>query len=258
LAAAFRAKRKAGFGSTFMSLSSAASRLADFYQRHGFFATLRRGGLALRRGLFRSRSVIFYCDLAGQTFPPAVLPGFLKVERKRSPVELSPADLDAMTSFWNPDQARRNIQERFGKGASLWLIRSHDNLAGYGWTLQGCTIEPHYFPLGEDDVQFLDFHVFPKHRGRAIDWFLMTQILHRLGVDGLARAYGEAAEWNQASLSSFKMTPFRRLGSASKVTILGRTVVSWTSGKTEELRSERPRRHCSPTATGRKECSPQP
>ncbi len=33
------------------------------------------------------------------------------------------------------------------KGALLWLIKSEDGLAGYGWTLQGRTIEPHYFPL---------------------------------------------------------------------------------------------------------------
>ena len=42
-----------------------------------------------------------------------------------------------MTSPWNPKQAHRNIRERFEQAASLWLIKSGDKLAGYGWTLQG-------------------------------------------------------------------------------------------------------------------------
>ena len=107
-------------------------------------------------------------------------------------------------------------------------------MAGYGWTLQGRTVEPHYFPLAEDDVQFLDFHVFPKFRGRALDWFLMTHILYQLAAEGRARAFGEAAEWNQASLSSFAMTPFRRLGWGKKFTLWGRTLVWWDWSKTAE------------------------
>lgn len=210
-----------------MGISTSISRLGAYFTRNGFAATARRAGLAVRRALFSGRSVLFYCDLAGQTAPPVDLPSFLKVERKRSCIELSPDDLQAMTSFWNPKLARSNMKERFDLGASVWLIKSHDKLAGYGWTLQGNTIEPHYFPLGPDDVQFLDFHVFPRYRGRAMDWVLFTQILHRLAVEGLARAFGEAEEWNQASLASFKMSPFRRLGRAKKLTIFGRTTVWW-------------------------------
>jgi hypothetical protein len=139
--------------------------------------------------------VLFYCDLSALSSPTTDLPSSLKVERHRNQTDLTQQDLQEITSFWNPQQARRNIKKRFELGASLWLIKFKDELAGYGWTLQGRTVEPHYFPLGENDAQFLDFHVFPKYRGRAMDWFLMTHILHRLAADGGARAFGEAAEW---------------------------------------------------------------
>jgi len=215
-----------------MGISTSFSRFAEYYRRHGLQATVRRAGLAVRRALFSSGSVLFYCDLRGQTSPPPTLPGFLKVERKSSAAELSPQDFEEMTNFWNPKLARHNMKERFDLGASLWLIKSGDRLAGYGWTLQGRTMEHHYFPLGPDDVQFLDFRVFPRYRGRAMDWFLITQILHRLAADGLGRAFGEAGEWNQASLSSFKMTPFRRLGMARKMTIFGNALVWWGDDKT--------------------------
>jgi hypothetical protein len=210
-----------------MSISSSISRFTDYLKRNGVGPTVRRVGLAARRALFSNRMVLFYCDLSMLGSPKEDMPSSLKVERHTSQTDLSPQDLQEITSFWNPDLARRNVKERFELGASLWLIKVDDDLAGYGWTLQGRTVEPHYFPLAPDDVQFLDFHVFPKYRGRAMDWFLMTHILHRLAAEGRARAFGEAAEWNQASLSSFAMTPFRRLGWARKFTVLRHTVVYW-------------------------------
>jgi len=221
-----------------MSISSSISRFADYYRRNGVRATARRFGLAARRKLFSNRTVLFYCDLSTQSSPTADLPSFLKVERHRSQSDLSPRELEEITSFWNPKLACRNIKERFELGASLWLIKFEDKLAGYGWTLQGRTVEPHYFPLGQDDVQFLDFHVFPRYRGRGMDWFLMTHILHRLAAEGGARAFGEAAEWNQASLSSFAMTPFRRLGWGRKFTVLGHTIVWWAQGQVVENKGE--------------------
>jgi hypothetical protein len=212
-----------------MSISSSISRLTVYCQRNGLRATVRRLGLAARRALFSSRVVLFYCDLSTLCSPTADLPRSVKVERHTNQTDLSPQDLQEITSFWNRKLAHRKIKERFELGASLWLIKFENNLAGYGWTLQGRTVEPHYFPLAADDVQFLDFHVFPKFRGRAMDWFLMTHILHRLGADGRARAFGEAAEWNKASLSSFAMTPFRRLGWAKKFTVFGHTIVYWSA-----------------------------
>jgi len=217
-----------------MSISSSISRFAVYLKRNGLVATAGRISLGVRRTLFANRMVIFYCDIPSQQCCSTDLPGFLKVERHQRVTDLNAQDLQEITSFWNPKLARRNLEERFRLGASLWLIRFQSQLAGYGWTLQGRTVEPHYFPLGERDVQFLDFHVFPKFRGRAIDWVLMTEILHRLAEDGMARAFGEAAEWNKASLSSFAMARFLRLGAAKKFVLFGRTFVWWDHQGVEE------------------------
>jgi hypothetical protein len=234
-----------------MNISNSISRFTLYFRRHGFRSTLHRIGLGVRRTLFSNRMVLFYCDLSTLGSPLTELPGPLKVERDQNQTGLSPEDLQEITSFWNPELARRNVRERFELGASLWLIRFENQLAGYGWTLQGRTVEPHYFPLGADDVQFLDFHVFPKYRGRALDWFLMTHILHQQATEGMARAFGEAGEWNKASLSSFAMTPFRRLGWARKWTILGRTIVWWAGGETEAQNDEVQKRKATPASAGR-------
>jgi ribosomal protein S18 acetylase RimI-like enzyme len=231
-----------------MGIFTYVSRLRDYYSRNGFWATVERSKLAAKRALFSNRSVLFYCDLATQTAPAADLPSFLKVERKKGAAELSPEDLQAMTSFWNPNLAHRNIKERFSLGASLWLIRSEGRLAGYGWTLQGHTIEPHYLPLGQDDVHLFDFHVFPQFRGRGINPFLVVHILRSLAADCEGRAFIEAAEWNQAQLSSLAKTPFRRLGLARKLRIFSHTMVWWAEDKTYKDARDNP-----PTpAAGRK------
>jgi hypothetical protein len=172
--------------------------------------------------------VLFYCDLSTLRSAAEDSPGPLKVERLRSQAELGAQDQHNMTSFWNQKLANRSIAERFALGASLWLIRYNDKLAGYGWTLQGHTVEPHYLPLATDDVHFFDFQVFPQYRGQGMNPLLVGHILRSLAVEGRGRAFIEAAEWNQAQLASLRKTPFRYLGSASKFSVFRRTVVSWS------------------------------
>jgi ribosomal protein S18 acetylase RimI-like enzyme len=210
-----------------MSISNFLSRVTAYFGRHGFSATVHRAAVAMKRALLARRMVVFYCDLAKQASSPVRLPSSMKLERLNALASLSTQDLQAMTSFWNPKQAHRNILHQFDQGASLWLIKSGEELAGYGWTLLGRTMEPYYFRLGEDDVQLFDFYVFPKFRGRALHWVLTTHILKTLAAEGRARAFADTAEWNDAQLASFKMTPFRRLGTVSSFSILGRTFVSW-------------------------------
>lgn len=215
-----------------MAIPTSISRLTAYYRRHGFGATIRRAGLAVKRALFSNRMVVFYCDLAKQTTVPASIPSPLDVERLTSYAEISQQDLQDMTSFWNPKQAYRNIRERFEQGASLWLIRSGDRLAGFSWTIRGRTIAPYYFPMAQDDVQLFDFYLFTKFRGRAILWFLVTHILHSLRAEDAARVFGDVAEWNQPSLSFYKMTPFQRLGLARSFTIFGHTYTRWIESET--------------------------
>ncbi len=240
------------FVSIDMGISTSISRFADYHRRNGFRATVRRIGLAARRSLFSSRMVLMYCDLSALNSATPDSPSSIKVERKRNEAELNPQDLQQITSFWNPKLAQRNIKERFALGASLWLIKSEDQLAGYGWTLQGRTVEPHYFRLAQDDVHLFDFHVFPVYRGRGLNPLLVTHIVHRLAAECAGRAFIEAAQWNQAQLASLQRTPFHRLGSARKLTIIGRTLVYWGKNKTVEQRQKDELKSASIAATGRK------
>jgi GNAT superfamily N-acetyltransferase len=217
-----------------MGIAVTISRVAEYYKRRGFAETVRRAGVAARRALFANRMVVYYCDLAKLPATPVSVPESIRIERARSEGELRAQDREAITSFWNPELARRNIRERFEKGASLWIIRSEETLAGYGWTIQGRPIAPYYFPILTDDVQFFDFFVFPKFRGRAMQWLLTAHILQRVKAEGATRAFADTHEWNQAQLSSFRMTAFRPLGLARSVALFGRTFTHWTEGESVE------------------------
>ena len=141
--------------------------------------------------------------------------------------------MQEITSLWNPELAQRNVKERFGLGASLWLIKFEDQLAGYGWTLQGRTVEPHYFRLGPDDVHLFDFHVFRQYRGRGLNPLLVTHILAQpMQASVMGARSSKRQNGTRRQLASLRRTPFRLLGSARKFTVLGHTIVLWAGNET--------------------------
>lgn len=238
-----------------MAIPASISRLGAYYARHGFGSTIRRAAQAARRALFSGRMVLFHCDLSAPSSPMADLPSSLKVERYKNQTDLSPHHFEAITSFWSPKLARRKVKERFELGASLWLIKAGDQLAGYGWTLQGRTVEPHYFPLGPDDAHLFDFHVFPQYRGRGLNPQLVSYILRVLAGECRGRAFIEAAEWNQPQLASLQRTPFHRLGLARKVTLFRHTIVFWNGNGTAKREQKNELNTPSKAAGGGKESS---
>lgn len=172
--------------------------------------------------------VVFYCDLTLQKLRPMHAPAGCCVRRIRSLAELGTERFQEISSLWNPKLAQREIRERFEKGASLWLVESYSQLAGFGWTLEGGAIEPYYFPLGAKDVQLFDFYIVPEFRGRTFYWLLTNHILYMLSAEGWSRAFADTGEWNRAQLAAFHMTPFRALGSVRTYRWFGRVLTTWS------------------------------
>lgn len=206
---------------------SSLSRLREYRARHGLGATVRRLALGLRRAFSAGRTVLFYCDLDPRMCARPDLAPQLKLEQIRNEAELAFGDLQEMLHVGSATLARQQMKERFAKGASLWLVKIDDCLAGFGWTMRGSTIEGHYFPLGDRDAHLFNFHVFPPYRGRGLNPVLVEYILDSLAADGVRRAFIEAAEWNDPQLSSLKKTRFEYLGVAAKQAVFGRTMVVW-------------------------------
>jgi len=211
-----------------MHLQEYIGRFLHYAKHHGLWVTAKRTLLGLRRMLAGNRFVLFYCDLASFEVTPLDEPAQGTIERRFSGTRLDPQDLDRIMNAGYPPTVRRQLAERFAQGASLWLFELEDKLAAYGWSLIGHTMEPHFFPLGRNDVHLFDFFVFPEYRGRRINPALVSHILNNLALEGKARVFIEAAEWNTAQLHSLERVPFQKLGYARKHSLLGGTIVVWS------------------------------
>lgn len=203
--------------------TSVVGRIAAYYRRHGFVATAKRCGSGARRVSYLGRLNLYCCTLPLSAPAPKAN---VTVERMHE-WTVSPQDYETIANEWNPAITSHLMAARFSAGADLWLARLETKLAGFGWSLRGNTIEPHFFPLHRDDAHLFDFFVFPSSRGLGVNVSLVFEILQRLGADGVRRAHVECAAWNTAQIRSLAKTPFRRYAQATKLRLFGRTYVVW-------------------------------
>lgn len=203
-------------------------RLIHYLRVHGIAATAIRIRTGLKRTLTQGRLVVYYCDLAPTHLHLPESDPSWRLERKRSKSELTAQDLAQISRVGPSKLIERQIAERFALGASLWLAKVEGNVAGFGWSLRGSSIETHFLPLTGNDVHFFDFHVFDEYRGRRINVGLVKAMISKLASEANGRVYMEAAEWNTPQLKSISRMPLKKLGIASKYHFGTKTVVIWS------------------------------
>jgi GNAT superfamily N-acetyltransferase len=167
--------------------------------------------------------VLFSCPLPLKSFDPA---SDIRVERVGRKT-ITKVDYERILGVWNPKSRARQFAYRFEAGSELWLAKMDGSLAAFGWTIKGRTVEPHFFPLQSGDLHLFDFFVFPDHRGRGVNVTLVMQVLAQLGQEDVRCAHIECAAWNDAQFRSLGKTAFRRYAEATKLRVLGHTIVIW-------------------------------
>lgn len=198
-------------------------RLGLYYRQHGAAATIVRCREALRQASYMGRMILYRCQLPPACPRPRSLFHLERVDRDA----LSAADRELILGTWTESDKDRLLHDRFAAGSELWLGRCNDRLAGYGWTLRGKTIEPHFFPLQLDEAHLYDFFVFPAFRGQGLNVALVNEILARLASVQVRVAHIESAAWNRAQIRSLRKTPFLRYAEAAKFRLFRRSVIVW-------------------------------
>jgi ribosomal protein S18 acetylase RimI-like enzyme len=206
-----------------MSIVNPVRRIASFYRMHGFRSTMDRAYTALRRLTYFGRMILYSCPLP---LEQSLETGEISIE----PVDaatISNADYEWIISVWNPELRARQVAARFEAGSELWLAKINGRPAGYGWTIQGRTLDPYFFPLQPRDAHLYDFYVDPEFRGRGINVILVMEILTQLSKRSVCVAFIECAAWNDAQIRSLSKTAFRRNAEATQIKFLGRQLIIW-------------------------------
>jgi len=203
-------------------------RFRCYLTRHGLVRTIRRSLELVWRSIFHRRRLLFYVDLTKSLGEDFILPQEAKVECKNCRDEISEEELNSLVFYRRERIIKHQLEDRFAKGARLWLIKLNGCVAGMVWSVRQTTVEPYYFPLTDGDVHFFDNEVFREYRGRSINSHLINYVLHSLKEEGMVRAYIETAMSNVSEIRSLAKTYFRNYGSATKLHIFGSNISFWS------------------------------
>jgi ribosomal protein S18 acetylase RimI-like enzyme len=177
---------------------------------------------------FQKPNILFFVDLPGFRNEKNIIPTNFGVECVRSEVEISMQDLKVLFEHIDEKIFRHQMEERFGKGSLLWLVKINGMLTGYIWSIQGRTIQPHYLPLTSKDVHLYDNFIFEEFRGRNINPALVNYVLAKLREKDMARAFIETNVANTAEIRSLAKTGFETYGLARKYHTWGHCFVIWS------------------------------
>ncbi len=208
---------------------SVLQRIALFYRREGLLSTIKRIFTALHRSFFLGRMIVYSCPMPTEGIGLSDTANKIYFERATN-AHLSKDDYATVLDIGSIEERSRDIAHRFELGSELWLAKVNGRVAGFGWTLVGKTVSPHYFTLRANEVHFFDFYVFPEYRGRGINIALIEKILTTLSTQPISRAHIDCAAWNHAQIRSLSKTPFHRQAEVIRVSFLGLSIIIWHKG----------------------------
>jgi GNAT superfamily N-acetyltransferase len=203
-------------------------RFKHYYRRKGLINTIRRIFQKIKDLSCRKPEILFFVDLAKLENEECTNSNNFRVECFKSEDEIIREDLIVLFENIDEEIMRYFMEERFGQGALLWLVKVDGTPAGYVWSIEGRTIRPHYFPLTADDVHLFDNLIFDKFRGRSINSLLINYVLTELKRDGLVRAFIETNITNTSEIRSLSKARFQKFCLARKRHVGERNFVIWS------------------------------
>lgn len=200
-------------------------RLISYHSQYGFFKTVKRIIRALDSLFRRNESMLFFADIADLKNNTIELPIQFTIEKITKKEELASKDLERILSHSHSGIIEHQMNERFMKGAVLWIFKTNGNIAGFEWSIRGRnTIEPYFFPLTPNDAIIFDAHTWEDYRGKGYNAILVHHIMMNLSREGVTRTYADIKNWNRSSLEVIKKTHLRPFGIARKFQFKNKTI----------------------------------
>lgn len=177
--------------------------------------------------VFKPYDMVFYTDLSQSNEKPMSPPVNITVESVFNESQIPYNVMQALIKHVGKEIIIHQVRERFSSEATLWVIRSGGNLAGYVWSAGRSEFGPYYFPIGENDVFLFDGAVLEDYRGKNIYPVLLSNVLYGLKTSGKSRAYYDAHSWNEAVIRSFMKVKAKKLGIVKKYRIGRKHYIVW-------------------------------
>lgn len=176
----------------------------------------------------KNKQILYYAELNERTNDIQNLPSNVTIEGKITKSEISNEDIQILTSARGKLTIECQLDDRFQKGARLWLLKVDGILVGFIWSLGQTTLQQYFFPLTEKDVYLFDNEILELFRNRSFNSFLINQVLLELKRLGKVRVFIDTHQWNIPEQRSLSKTNFKKLGTIRKIRLFHRNIVIWS------------------------------
>jgi len=210
-----------------MKFNHLVRRLVRSIKTKGMLFTMKRIFIISKRNLFQNRSIIYCADLNSLEYDKVELPKNYCIEVICKEEELSKNKLYQLSKYRPKETLKLQFQERFHKGAVLWLMMISDIVVGFHWSVTGQPIKQYFFSFPCKDTLLFDSEIFTEFRGRGLNPLLIDYIMCNLKKQGVSRVYIDIRMWNAANIRSITKTRFKKIGVAKKIVVLGKVFVIW-------------------------------
>lgn len=202
--------------------------MIEFYKKRGFLKTVYRILEHPYQTVLKSRRILIYAEMSEIDDSVLNLPLSITIDAKKTYSEAVQIDMQKMVMYWEKEREIEKTQERFRKGAVLWVLRLNGNIVSFVWSIKGKVVTPWYLPLTPHDAFIFDAITFEEYRGQGLYPLLMNYILARLRLEGVSRAVAELYAWNKSSINGLKKTCYRKFGEARKLRCFGKNITIWS------------------------------
>jgi RimJ/RimL family protein N-acetyltransferase len=214
-----------------MSAKLHLRRLITYFRGQGFLNTFKRLGIIFWRSVFLDKTVLSYVDLAVWKGINFRVDYNVEFQCKKSCADFFEKDLQKLANhegtYRGNNWVIEKMEDRFRRGALLWLLNLNGEFAGYGWSIRGNMGVPFFLPLTINDAVLIDGEVFPEFRGRGVNPLLLEHMLGELKKMGVTRVFSTIKVWNKASLRATSKTQFQRFAIARKLHLFGKNITIW-------------------------------
>lgn len=204
--------------------------IVDRIKKDGFSVGVRWLFVTIIHRIVPHRQMIWCVDLTSISNDEFIVPGNIKIKRFTSRDQIDKEELKTLIESGTElmgSAASDLIDDRFNKGAVLWLIEENGSVAGYKWTIVKDWLMPTYVPHTDSDVHEFGSEIFKGFRGRNILQLSTKYVLITLKNEGFKRYYSESYLWNKPAINAFSKTDYRKIGIAKRFGLFGRNVVIW-------------------------------